>query len=224
MRGMRCVPSVAENAATRVFDSRTRKPRFEPWLFCSRSILGFFYGVLPVYLQVTGHLRWPMRRARVCDDEAVSPVIATVLLMAITVLLASAAYLMIDDAIAAPDKGAPYATMSVRALDNGFQVVRFTELSQNLHTSGVSFSIVPPPGVNASSITGHVNDADVYGSVGETVTFHDRDASFTVNRGDYFVINATAAGTEEGGWTIYIRAQGNSGTTELAAMPLPATE
>ena len=61
-------------------------------------------------------------------------------------------------------------------------------------------------------------------SVGETVTFHDRDASFTVNRGDYFVINATAAGTEEGGWTMFIRALGASGTTELAAMPLPATE
>ena len=58
-----------------------------------------------------------MRRERVCEDEAVSPVIATVLLMAITVLLASAVYLMVDDAIAAPDKGAPYATMSVRALD-----------------------------------------------------------------------------------------------------------
>jgi len=165
-----------------------------------------------------------MRRERVCEDEAVSPVIATVLLMAITVLLASAVYLMVDDAIAAPDKGAPYATMSVRALDNGFQVVRFTELSQNLHTSSVSFSIVPPAGVNATSITGHVNDADVYGSVGETVTFHDRDASFTVNRGDYFVINATAAGTEDGGWTIFIRAQGTSGLTELAAIPLPATE
>jgi flagellin-like protein len=176
-----------------------------------------------VCLHVTGHLRWPMRRERVCEDEAVSPVIATVLLMAITVLLASAAYLMIDDAIGAPDKGAPYATMSVRALDNGFQVVRFTELSQNLHTSSVSFSIVPPAGVNASSITGHVNDANVYGSVGETVTFHDRDASFTVNRGDYFVINATAAGTEEGGWTMFVRSQGTSGTNELAAMPLPAT-
>ena len=98
-----------------------------------------------MYLQVAGHLRWPMRRERVCEDEAVSPVIATVLLMAITVLLASAVYLMVDDAIAAPDKGAPYATMSVRALDNGFQVVRFTELSQNLHTSNVQFSIVPPP-------------------------------------------------------------------------------
>ena len=165
-----------------------------------------------------------MRRERVCEDEAVSPVIATVLLMAITVLLASAVYLMVDDAIAAPDKGAPHAKMSVRALDNGFQVVRFTDLSQNLHTSSVSFTIVPPPGINASSIAGNVNDADVYGSVGETVTFHDRDASFTVNRGDYFVINATAAGTEEGGWTMFIRALGASGTTELAAMPLPATE
>ena len=186
--------------------------------------MGFFYGVLPVYLQVTGHLRWPMRRERVCEDEAVSPVIATVLLMAITVLLASAVYLMVDDAIAAPDKGAPYATMSVRALDNGFQVVRFTELSQNLYTTNVQFSIVPPPGVNASTISGHVNDANVYGAIGETVTFHDRDASFTVNRGDYFVINATAAGTEEGGWTMFIRSEGNSGSTELAAMPLPATE
>ncbi|MEE2747717.1 MAG: archaellin/type IV pilin N-terminal domain-containing protein [Candidatus Thermoplasmatota archaeon] len=166
-----------------------------------------------------------MRREKVGDDEAVSPVIATVLLMAITVLLASAVYLMVDDAITAPDKGAPYATMSVRALDNGFQVVRFTELSQNLHTSGVTFSITPPVGIEADSINGRVNDANVYGSIGETVTFHDRDASFTVNRGDYFVINATDAGTEQGGWTMIVRSEGNTGAvTELAAIPLPATE
>jgi flagellin-like protein len=224
MHETHCVLHVAESAATRAYASRTRKPEFEPWRFNLDLILDFFCGKLPVYLQVVGHLRWPMRRERVCEDEAVSPVIATVLLMAITVLLASAVYLMVDDAIAAPDKGAPYATMSVRALDNGFQVVRFTELSQNLHTSSVTFSIVPPVGVNGSSIDGRVNDANVYGSIGETVTFHDRDASFTVNRGDYFVINATAAGTDEGGWTIFIRSEGNTGaTTELAAMPLPAT-
>ena len=218
------MPPAAVSAVTRVFDTRTKKPRFEPWLFCSSSILAKFSDAMPVNLQGTGHLRWPMRRERVCEDEAVSPVIATVLLMAITVLLASAVYLMVDDAIANPDKGAPYATMSVRSLDNGFQVVRFTELSQNLHTSSVSFTLTPPVGINASSISGHVNDADVYGSVGEPVTFHDRDASFTVNRGDYFVINATAAGTQDGDWTIYIRFEGTSGITELAAMPLPATE
>ena len=48
-----------------------------------------------------------MRRDWTEDDEAVSPVIATVLLMAITVLLASAVYLLVDDAITTPDKGEP---------------------------------------------------------------------------------------------------------------------
>ena len=60
-----------------------------------------------------------MRRDWTDNDEAVSPVIATVLLMAITVLLASAVYLLVDDAITTPDKGEPYAKMSVRALDMG---------------------------------------------------------------------------------------------------------
>ena len=166
-----------------------------------------------------------MRRERVGDEQAVSPVIATVLLMAITVLLASAVYLLVDDAITTPDKGEPYAKMSVRALDNGYQVVRFTDLSQNLYTSSVTFTLTPPAGINASSVTGYVDDADVYGAVGEPVTFHDRDASFTVNRGDYFVINATATGTDEGGRTIYVRSISPSGgVTELAALPLPATE
>ena len=166
-----------------------------------------------------------MRRDWTDNDEAVSPVIATVLLMAITVLLASAVYLLVDDAITTPDKGEPYAKMSVRALDNGYQVVRFTDLSQNLYTTGVSFTLTPPAGINATSITGFASDADVYGAVGEPVTFHDRDASFTVNRGDYFVINASATGTDIGGWTIYVRSTGVSGgVTELAALPLPATE
>jgi flagellin-like protein len=177
-----------------------------------------------VCLHVIGILGLDMRRQRACEDEAVSPVIATVLLMAITVLLASAVYLMVSDAVNPPEKGRPYAKVSVRGLDNGFQVVRFTELSQNLHTSSVSFSIVPPPGINASTIQGNVSDADVYGSIGQPVTFHDRDASYSVNRGDYFVINATALGSSSGDWTMFIRTTGSSGTTELIAVPLPATQ
>ncbi|GIS43084.1 MAG: hypothetical protein Ct9H90mP16_01540 [Candidatus Poseidoniales archaeon] len=108
--------------------------------------------------------------------------------------MASAVYLLVDDAITTPDKGEPYAKMSVRALDNGYQVVRFTDLSQNLYTSSVTFTLTPPAGINATSVTGYASDFGVYGAVGEPVTFHDRDASFTVNRGDYFVINATATG------------------------------
>jgi len=165
-----------------------------------------------------------MRRTYRSEDEAVSPVIATVLLMAITVLLTSAVYLMVSDAVGAPEKGRPYAKVSVRALDNGFQVVRITDLSQELYTSQVSFSIVPPAGINASSIQGNVSDSNVYGAIGEAVTFHDRDASYTVNRGDYFVINATQAGTTNGEWTFYIRSTSSSGTSELIAVPVPATQ
>ena len=117
-----------------------------------------------------------MRRTYRSEDEAVSPVIATVLLMAITELLTSAVYLMVSDAVGAPEKGKPYAKVSVRALDNGFQVVRITDLSQELYTTQVSFSIVPPAGINATSIQGNVSDSNVYGAIGEAVTFHDRDA------------------------------------------------
>ena len=132
----------------------------------------------------------PMRRSLANDDEGVSPVIATVLLMAITVLLASAVYLLVSDAVGAPEKGRPYAKVSAQSLDNGFQVVRITDLSSELYTAQVSFSI-QPPGANETAIFGKVNDADVYGAIGGTVTFHDRDASYTVNRGDYFIINST---------------------------------
>ena len=90
-----------------------------------------------------------MRRSySVNSDEAVSPVIATVLLMAITVLLASAVYLMVSNAIEAPEKGRPYAKVSVRALDNGYQIVQIADLSQNLETYKVEFRLIPPDGSN----------------------------------------------------------------------------
>ena len=165
-----------------------------------------------------------MRRNTAIEDEAVSPVIATVLLLAITVLLASAVYLMVSDAVGAPEKGRPYAKVSAQSLDNGFQVVRITDLSSELYTAQVSFSIQPPIGSNETVITGTVNDADVYGAIGGAVAFHDRDASYTVNRGDYFIINATLSGSSSGDWTLEIRSTSSSSTILLASVPLPATE
>ena len=45
------------------------------------------------------------------EGGAVSPVIATVLLLAITVLLTSGIYLMVQDAVRVPDKGIPYSQL-----------------------------------------------------------------------------------------------------------------
>jgi flagellin-like protein len=165
-----------------------------------------------------------MRDPVALDDEAVSPVIATVLLMAITVLLASAVYLMVSDAVGAPEKGRPYAKVSAQSLDNGFQVVRITDLSSELYTAQVSFSLQPAAGSNETPLNGNVNDAGVYGAIGGAVTFHDRDASYTVNRGDYFIINSTLAGSGSGDWSFEIRSTSSSSTILLASVPLPATE
>ena len=52
-----------------------------------------------------------------------------------------------------------------------------------------------------SPIRGQVNDADVYGVVGSDVSFHDRDAGYSVTQGDYFVIDSQAVGSTDGTWT-----------------------
>jgi len=158
-------------------------------------------------------------------NDAVSPVIATVLLLAITVLLTSGIYLMVSDATTAPEKGRPYCQATARSLDNGYQVVRITELSNELMTSSVLFQVIPPSNSNASIISGFVNDADVYGAVGVDVSFHDRDAGLTVNRGDYFIIDATRIGSGDGDWTFRLFFEGGSGRSaaELTEVVLPAT-
>ena len=43
-----------------------------------------------------------------------------------------------------------------------------------------------------------VDDSDVYGTVGANVSFHDRDAGWSVSGGDYFVINCRDLGCDDG--------------------------
>ena len=212
MLAMQYVRPAAESAVTRDCAPRARNLESDFPAALHRCVLA----ELP--------LRHIMRRSYSGDsDEAVSPVIATVLLMAITVLLASAVYLMVSNAIDAPEKGRPYAKVSVRALDNGYQIVQIADLSQNLETYKVEFRLIPPDGSNLSSVMGNVSNSNVYGAIGTPVSFHDRDASFTVNRGDYFIIVASTVGSDTGGWTYHMRYYGSSGSVELVTVPLPAT-
>ena len=64
------------------------------------------------------------------DDEAVSPVIATVLLLSITVLLSSMVFVMMSSTLDTVEKADPKASVSVRALSNGYHVVSITSLDQ----------------------------------------------------------------------------------------------
>jgi flagellin-like protein len=157
-------------------------------------------------------------------EEAVSPVIATILLLAITVLLTSAVYLMMSSGVQAPNKGVPTAKASVRMLDNGYQVVTITEMSAQIETFKCKFQLIPPESVSTIAISGYTSDANVYGVSGQNVSFQDRDAGFTVNTGDYFVIDAATVGTDSGDWTFRMLFEGSGGRSngEIFAVTLPA--
>ena len=134
------------------------------------------------------------------EDEAVSPVIATVLLLAIKVMLSSMVFVLMQGALTSVEKAPPQATVSVRALDNGFHVVRITSLDQSIDPARLEFTLQPGNMSSAFTLGGHVADADVYGVIGSNLSFHDRDAGYSVTQGDYFVIDSATVGSDDGTW------------------------
>ena len=155
------------------------------------------------------------------DDEAVSPVIATVLLLAITVLLTSMVFVMMSTTLDNVEKADPKASISVRALSNGYHVVSITSIDQSLDPSKVEWSIVNQTGQSLKEHYGFVDDSDVYGTVGTNVSFHDRDAGWTVTKGDYFVINCEEIECNNGDHVFQLVDKGSN--TILATIKLPTT-
>jgi len=144
------------------------------------------------------HTMRSMRRVK--NDEAVSPVIATVLLLAITVMLSSMVFVLMQGALTTTEKSAPQATVSVRGLSNGFHVVRLTSLDQTIDPAKLQWNLAPDSLDDGNPLGGKVADADVYGLIGANVSFHDRDAGYSVSQGDYFVIDSTTIGSDTGTW------------------------
>ena len=52
----------------------------------------------------------------------------------------------------------------------------------------------------AAVLRGNVSDPGVYGLIGANVSFHDRDAGYSVSQGDYFVIDSQTVGSDSGTW------------------------
>jgi len=98
------------------------------------------------------------------------------------------------------EKAPPQASVSVRALDNGFHVVRITSLDQSIDPARLEFTLQPGNLSSAFTLGGHVADADVYGVIGSNLSFHDRDAGYSVTQGDYFVIDSATVGSDDGTW------------------------
>ena len=163
-----------------------------------------------------------MRGTAARDEEAVSPVIATVLLLAITVMLSSMVFVLMQGALTTVEKSAPQATVSVRGLDNGFHVVRITSLDQSIDPARLQFDLLPADTTEHLPIRGQVSDADVYGVVGTNISFHDRDAGYSVTQGDYFVIDSETIGADDGNWRFRLVDQTSSALIVDVALPAMA--
>lgn len=134
------------------------------------------------------------------DEEGVSPVIATVLLLAITVMLSSMVFVMMQGALTATDKAPPQATVSVRALDNGFHVIRITSLDQAIDPIKLQYDLTPKNTSSGLPMRGQIGDSNVYGVIGANISFQDRDAGYSVSQGDYIVIDSRSIGSTDGTW------------------------
>ena len=155
------------------------------------------------------------------DDDAVSPVIATVLLLAITVLLTSMVFVMMSSTLDNVEKADPKASVSVRALSNGYHVISITSIDQSLDPSKVEWSIINQTGQSVKEHVGFVDDSDVYGTVGSNISFHDRDAGWSVTKGDYFVVNCEFLKCDSGDHLFQLVDKGSN--TILATIKLPAS-
>jgi len=140
------------------------------------------------------------------DREAVSPVIATVLLLAITVSLSSVIFLLVSENFQSVEKRPVNGRVTLQVVEDRYHVIRIVSLDEPLSPYTVQWRLtrLDTTGDNLTSFSGTVEQSDVYNQVGTPITYQDVDAAFSVNVGDYFVIDAEQTGIDEGDWEFLV--------------------
>ena len=131
-------------------------------------------------------------------------------------------FVMMSTTLDTVEKADPKASVSVRALSNGYHVVSITSIDQSLDPSKVEWAIVNQSGQSIKEHYGFVDNPDVYGTVGTNVSFHDRDAGWSITKGDYFVINCEEIECDTGNHFFQLVDKGSN--TVLAKIKLPTSD
>ncbi len=143
------------------------------------------------------------------DEQAVSPVIATILMVAITVVLAAVLYVMVSGLLVGPT-GGPQAMGITRQLSpNGANwTLLITSTPTGLSTSGTMLTIVSPGGATVLAATAF--SALVYATNGAVF---QSDGDSTVEAAESLLINASTYPT-----TYSVRIVGPSGVLYAATL------
>jgi len=127
---------------------------------------------------------WVVRK----NDEAVSPVIATILMVAITVVLAAVLYVMVTGLLAGPGATKPQVTFgSANALTNGFE---FAVAGASLTKAATNYRVALS--VNGTSAGTAVTLSSSPMTIGAyTITWGDLGGEGDLTGGDTFRVTRT---------------------------------
>jgi flagellin-like protein len=135
-----------------------------------------------------------MNRRIINNEEAVSPVIAVILMVAITVVMAAVLYAWLGGIIGGSPKSPPTGSMMVE--NDGTDVWKVSIIKMNPTVSITSVHWYLLDISDFTQVDGMVSD--IYGfksGEGKAVTFVDNDFDAKVSPGDQFVIYPGEEGT-----------------------------
>ncbi len=129
---------------------------------------------------------WIVRK----DEKAVSPVIATILMVAITVVLAAVLYVMVTGLLAGPGASKPVITFSTpEAVVNGFD---FTVAGASQAKSASNYRVNMQVGTTAGTATALAASMSfTIGANTYSVAWTDVGGELSVTAGDRFTVTKT---------------------------------
>ena len=141
------------------------------------------------------------------NDEAVSPVIATILMVAITVVLAAVLYVMVSGLISTPQTSQQIGAAVSRSGDGTNWIITFTSVPSGLAQTTTYFSLTTSSGgstavtaVPLSSLKTTTNGVTYYNTTATSVGANDRltVAVATYPSGTGFAITITGSSLATG--------------------------
>ncbi len=160
---------------------------------------------------------WIIRK----DEKAVSPVIATILMVAITVVLAAVLYVMVTGLIGGGSSQPPTIqlgaqqptgvagtyTIRVDGVDRAVALTSFSVMLQNITTTPSNIWTTPKDVTNG--VIGSGSGSGASGANGLTLSFTDTNGDTKFNQGDYFTL-AGVGSAKNYKIILYWKASGNA--------------
>ncbi len=131
------------------------------------------------------------------DRRAVSPIIATILLVAISLVLIGVIFIWVQEIIDVPKEDAPDVNLAVSTETAGDEVyfrILITDISEEPSLNNIEYKVFDGGGNLLEEMTA---DSEVYGNLAHLEThddqllgvgFSDNDADGRLSTGDYFLV------------------------------------